>query len=54
MRYMLALLIGLLGIAALVLGEADDSPGLQLVGVAIVAGSVVTGMRERRRGGALS
>ncbi|MEV1154196.1 hypothetical protein AB0J27_02150 [Micromonospora chokoriensis] len=53
MRYaMTALaLIGVaLGIAGVVLGGADDSPGLQLIGVVLVIGSVVFGIRNVRSG----
>ena len=34
MTYLIALLATALGVAGIVLGEADDSPGLQLIGVA--------------------
>ncbi|MET8200666.1 hypothetical protein [Micromonospora taraxaci] len=53
MRYALivAAVLGVaLGIAAVVLGGADDSPGLQLIGVVLVIGSVVFGIRSVRRG----
>jgi hypothetical protein len=39
-----------LGVAAIVLGEADDSPGLQLLGVLLVVGTVAFGVRRARRG----
>ncbi|SNS14950.1 hypothetical protein SAMN06893096_102239 [Geodermatophilus pulveris] len=42
------LVIGL-GVAAVVLGEADDSPGLQGLGVLLVVGAVVAGVRTLRR-----
>jgi len=48
-RYLLALLVVAVGVAAVVLGEADDSPGLQLIGVLLVAGAVVTSVRTLRR-----
>ena len=38
-----------LGVAGIVLGEADDSPGLQLIGVLLVVGTVVLGVRWSRR-----
>ncbi|MGW3892246.1 hypothetical protein ACWD69_26480 [Micromonospora chokoriensis] len=53
MRYALiavALLGVALGIAGVVLGGADDSPGLQLIGVVLVIGSVVFGIRTVRSG----
>lgn len=37
------------GVAAVVLGERDDSPGLQLVGVVLVALSVGYAVRSARR-----
>ena len=46
---LVALLVVGLGVAAVVHGEADDSPGLQLVGVVLVAGAVVLGVRTIRR-----
>ena len=39
------------GIAGVVLGEADDSPGLQGLGVLLVVGAVVLGVRAVRRAG---
>jgi len=48
-KYVLAVLILALGIAAVVLGEADDSPGLQGIGVVLVVGAVVLGVRTARR-----
>ena len=38
-----------IGVAALVYGEADDSPGLQGLGVLVVIGAVVLGARTVRR-----
>jgi len=38
-----------LGVAAIVLGEADDSPGLQGLGVLLVVGTVVLGVRTAKR-----
>ncbi|WP_320066254.1 hypothetical protein [Micromonospora sp. RTGN7] len=39
-----------LGVAGIVHGEADDSPGLQLLGVLLIVGAVVFGVRITRRG----
>ncbi|MEU7995208.1 hypothetical protein AB0B83_07695 [Micromonospora sp. NPDC049060] len=50
MTYLLALLAAALGVAGVVLGEADDSPGLQLLGVVLVVGAVVFAVRQARRG----
>ncbi|MFG1777918.1 hypothetical protein ACGFIR_15645 [Micromonospora sp. NPDC049051] len=50
MRYLLAVLAGALGVAGVVLGEADDSPGLQLLGGLLVVGAVAFGVRIARRG----
>jgi peptidoglycan/LPS O-acetylase OafA/YrhL len=53
-RLLLLVVVAALGIAAGAsagsLGEADDSPGLQLVGVVIVAAVVVYAVRVARRG----
>ncbi|WP_204263431.1 hypothetical protein [Geodermatophilus normandii] len=38
-----------LGVAGVVLGEADDSPGLQGLGGLLVIGAVVFGVRAARR-----
>jgi len=38
-----------IGVAALVYGEADDSPGLQGLGALLVIGAVVLGARTVRR-----
>jgi hypothetical protein len=40
-----------IGVAAVVLGEADDSPGLQGLGVLIVIGTVAFAVRTARRSG---
>ncbi|MEU9509180.1 hypothetical protein AB0D32_23205 [Micromonospora sp. NPDC048170] len=50
MRYLLAVVAAALGVAGVVLGEADDSPGLQLLGVVLVVGAVAFGVRVVRRG----
>jgi drug/metabolite transporter (DMT)-like permease len=38
-----------LGVAGIVLGEGDDSPGLQGLGALLVVGAVVLGVRTARR-----
>ena len=43
-----ALLAAALGVAAVVLGEGDDSPGLQGLGVLLVLGAVVLTVRRGR------
>lgn len=48
MKYALALIVAL-GIAGVVAGEADDSPGLQLLGAVLVVGAIVFGVRAARR-----
>lgn len=45
----LAILTVALGVAAVVAGGADDSPGLQLLGVLLAVGGVVLAVRSRRR-----
>jgi hypothetical protein len=47
--YLIAALGVVLGIAAVIAGGADDSPGLQLIGVVLVVGAVVWGVRAARR-----
>ncbi|WP_200207248.1 hypothetical protein [Micromonospora coerulea] len=52
MKYLLAILTILaiaIGVAGIVYGEADDSPGLQLLGVVLVVGAVAFGVRIARR-----
>ncbi|GAA3922232.1 hypothetical protein Aau02nite_33100 [Amorphoplanes auranticolor] len=49
MKYVLAVLAAVLGVAAFVYGGADDSPGLQLLGALIVIGAVFLGVRTARR-----
>ena len=44
-----ALLATAIGVAAIVLGEADDSPGLQGLGVLLIVGTVALGVRARQR-----
>jgi hypothetical protein len=53
MKPVLAVLAALrataIGVAAIMLGEADDSPGLQGLGVLLVVGTVAFGVRARQR-----
>ena len=49
MKFVLAALVIALGIAAVVYGESDDSPGLQLIGAVLVVGAVALGVRTVRR-----
>lgn len=44
-----AVLVGAMGVAAVVYGEADDSPGLQMLGGLVVVGALVLGVRAIRR-----
>ncbi|GAA0959961.1 hypothetical protein [Actinocorallia libanotica] len=46
---LLAVLAAALGSAAVVLGEADDSPGLQLLGALFVIGAITFGVRTALR-----
>ena len=39
--------VGALGVAAAVFGEADDAPGLVLIGLVLVAGAIALGVRTR-------
>jgi hypothetical protein len=48
MKYLVAILAVALGVAAIIYGGADDSPGLQLIGVLIIVGAVVVGVRIAR------
>lgn len=53
MRPLLASLALVIGAAAVVAGEADDSPGLQFIGLVLAVGAVVVvvrAVRRRRRG----
>ncbi len=43
------LVVVALGVTGVVLGEADDSPGLQGLGVLLVLGAVVLTVRTARR-----
>ncbi|MGA3526340.1 hypothetical protein [Melissospora conviva] len=50
MRYVLAALTVVLGVAAFVYGGYDDSPGLQLIGAVLVAGAITFAVRAARHG----
>ena len=41
--------IGALGVAAAVLGEADDAPGLVLLGILLIASACALGVRTAQR-----
>ncbi|MEU7614959.1 hypothetical protein AB0M91_21355 [Micromonospora rifamycinica] len=52
MRYLLALVAVVVlaaGVAGVVLGESDDSPGLQFLGGLLVIGAIAIGVRIARR-----
>jgi hypothetical protein len=49
LTYLVAVLAIPLGVAGIVYGEADDSPGLQLIGVALVVAAVAMGIRTAQR-----
>ena len=49
MKYLVAILLVALGVAGIVAGGADDSPGLQLLGLLVVVAAVVLGVRTARR-----
>ena len=49
MRYLLVILAIALGVAGIVYGEVDDSPGGQLLGVLLIVGAAAAGVRIARR-----
>jgi hypothetical protein len=49
MKYVVAILAVALGVAAIIYGGADDSPGLQLIGVLLIVGAVAVGVRTALR-----
>jgi hypothetical protein len=49
MKYVVAILAIAIGVAAVVAGGADDSPGLQLLGVLLIIGAIVLGVRMVQR-----
>ncbi|MGN9813551.1 hypothetical protein ACTMSW_29915 [Micromonospora sp. BQ11] len=48
-KYVLAVLAVAIGVAAVVYGESDDSPGLQFLGAVLVVGALAYGVRTARR-----
>lgn len=48
-RYLVALMGIAIGVVGMAAGEADDSPGLQLLGVLMIVGGIVVGVRAARR-----
>jgi hypothetical protein len=46
MAYLVAVIAIVLGIAGIVAGEADDSPGLQLLGLLVVIGAIALSVRR--------
>ena len=49
MTYLLAVLALAAGVFGMVAGEADDSPGLQGLGMLLIVGAVVACVRTARR-----
>ena len=49
MGYLLVILAIALGVAGIVYGEVDDSPGGQLLGVLLIVGAAAAGVRIARR-----
>lgn len=49
MKYFVATLVIAFGVAAIVYGGADDSPGGQLIGVLLIVGAVAVVVRMVRR-----
>jgi hypothetical protein len=49
MSYVVAILVFALGAGGIVAGEADDSPGLQLLGAVLIVAAVALGVRTARR-----
>ena len=50
MKFLLPTLVAAIGVAAIVFGGYDDSPGLQGLGLLVVLGVVALGVRAARRG----
>jgi hypothetical protein len=50
MKYVLVILAIAIGVAGVVVGGVDDSPGAQLIGVVLIVGAAVVGVRMVRRG----
>jgi hypothetical protein len=51
MKYFVVAILVALGVAGIVAGEADDSPGLQLIGVVFIVGAGALGVRMAQRRG---
>jgi hypothetical protein len=49
MKYFVVILAIAIGIAGVVAGGIDDAPGAQLVGVLLIIGAVVLGVRMVQR-----
>lgn len=49
MRYLVVAVVVAVGIAGMVLGEGDDSPGLQGLGLLLIIGAVAWSVRSARR-----
>ena len=49
LTYLVAVVLAAVGAAGMVAGEADDSPGLQLLGVLFIVTAVVLAVRNTRR-----
>lgn len=49
MKYVLAILALAIGATAFVAGGADDSPGLQGLGLLVAVGAILFGVRTARR-----
>ena len=49
MKYFAVILAIALGVAVIVYGGHDDSPGAQLIGVLLIVGAVVLSVRMVRR-----
>jgi hypothetical protein len=47
--YLVAVVVAALGVTGIIAGGADDSPGLQLIGLLLVIGAVVLAVRAARR-----
>ena len=47
--YLVAVVVAALGVTGIIAGGADDSPGLQLIGLLLVIGAVVLVVRAARR-----
>ena len=49
LTYLVAVVLAAVGAAGMVAGEADDSPGLQFLGVLVIVTAVVLAIRAHRR-----